>query len=339
MEPLNLNPNTGNNWLQYSYEIGVLLSYVLFGVTTTQAYLYYTRFPEDSRKLKALVVFVWYSTTHGHHILFFPSVLFTFATGIPKNSTSGCMDTSGARISFFGYRKYVLSKKPYISYFSWTLAFLRCLAAIALGIAGILKDTLLHGYEVKWLWLINALWAVSITNDVVITTTLVYLLTIVLIDKLIVWTIETGMVTSCFPVLDDAGQPRLAGAVIHRNEMYHLFSVLDSLNSNDFQVFSNSLLASLNSRATIRAMNEISLFHSTPGSRTPKQMSTPRPLDVEMTTTKVSQIVQQIRRNLQHLRRFRPWISFSGNSSLGTAPDGETADFGSFISAEESGGI
>ncbi|KAJ7788663.1 hypothetical protein B0H14DRAFT_3503961 [Mycena olivaceomarginata] len=54
MEPLNLNPNTG------AYEIGVLLSYVLFGVTTTQAYLYYTRFPEDSRKLKALVVFVWY---------------------------------------------------------------------------------------------------------------------------------------------------------------------------------------------------------------------------------------------------------------------------------------
>jgi hypothetical protein len=39
------------------------------------------------------------------------------------------------------------------------------------------------------------------------------------------------------------------------------------------------------------------------------------------------------------LHRFRPWISFSGNSSLGTAPDGETADFGSFTSAEESGGI
>jgi hypothetical protein len=28
---------------------------MLFGVTTTQAYIYYSRFPDDSRKLKALV--------------------------------------------------------------------------------------------------------------------------------------------------------------------------------------------------------------------------------------------------------------------------------------------
>jgi hypothetical protein len=36
-------------------EIGVLFSYVLFGVMTTQTYIYYSRFPDDSRKLKALV--------------------------------------------------------------------------------------------------------------------------------------------------------------------------------------------------------------------------------------------------------------------------------------------
>jgi hypothetical protein len=36
-------------------EIGVLVSYVLFGVTITQTYIYYSRFPDDSRKLKALV--------------------------------------------------------------------------------------------------------------------------------------------------------------------------------------------------------------------------------------------------------------------------------------------
>ncbi|KAJ6540208.1 hypothetical protein DFH09DRAFT_1323225 [Mycena vulgaris] len=46
-------------------EVGVLISYVLFGVTTTQAYIYYGRFPEDSWRLKLLarlatVAFVWF---------------------------------------------------------------------------------------------------------------------------------------------------------------------------------------------------------------------------------------------------------------------------------------
>jgi hypothetical protein len=36
-------------------QIGVLISYVLFGVTTTQTYIYYSRFPDDSPKLKAFV--------------------------------------------------------------------------------------------------------------------------------------------------------------------------------------------------------------------------------------------------------------------------------------------
>jgi hypothetical protein len=36
-------------------EIGILTSYVLLGVTITQTYIYYSRFPQDPRKLKALV--------------------------------------------------------------------------------------------------------------------------------------------------------------------------------------------------------------------------------------------------------------------------------------------
>ncbi|KAF8211066.1 hypothetical protein K438DRAFT_103405 [Mycena galopus ATCC 62051] len=39
--------------------VGVLFSYVLFGVTTTQAYLYSGRFPNDSSKMKLLVTCVW----------------------------------------------------------------------------------------------------------------------------------------------------------------------------------------------------------------------------------------------------------------------------------------
>ncbi|KAJ7214427.1 hypothetical protein GGX14DRAFT_610871 [Mycena pura] len=44
-----------------AFQIGILVSYMLFGITTSQAYVYYTRFPEDSTRLnlKALVAFVW----------------------------------------------------------------------------------------------------------------------------------------------------------------------------------------------------------------------------------------------------------------------------------------
>ncbi|KAJ6571626.1 hypothetical protein B0H19DRAFT_1372640 [Mycena capillaripes] len=38
-----------------AYKLGVLASYILFGVTTTQVYIYYYRFPDDSLNLKALV--------------------------------------------------------------------------------------------------------------------------------------------------------------------------------------------------------------------------------------------------------------------------------------------
>ncbi|KAJ7735572.1 hypothetical protein B0H14DRAFT_3516821 [Mycena olivaceomarginata] len=39
-------------------EVGVLTSYVLLGVTITQTYIYYSRFPQDPRKLEALVALV-----------------------------------------------------------------------------------------------------------------------------------------------------------------------------------------------------------------------------------------------------------------------------------------
>jgi hypothetical protein len=42
-------------FLSGAYQIGVLVSYMLFGVTTAQTYIYYGRFPDDSPKFKALV--------------------------------------------------------------------------------------------------------------------------------------------------------------------------------------------------------------------------------------------------------------------------------------------
>lgn len=43
------------NFLLGAFQIGVLVSYALFGIVTAQTYTYFAKFPEDSLKLKILV--------------------------------------------------------------------------------------------------------------------------------------------------------------------------------------------------------------------------------------------------------------------------------------------
>ncbi|KAJ6567127.1 hypothetical protein B0H19DRAFT_1233033 [Mycena capillaripes] len=54
-------PSPPNNTLGSpgAMEIGTFISYILFGVMTTQVYTYYGRFPNDSRKLKFLASGSW----------------------------------------------------------------------------------------------------------------------------------------------------------------------------------------------------------------------------------------------------------------------------------------
>lgn len=56
MEPL---PSFDIDGTIGALEIGVFLSYILFGVETMQAYIYYGRFPDDCLYMKILVAMVW----------------------------------------------------------------------------------------------------------------------------------------------------------------------------------------------------------------------------------------------------------------------------------------
>ncbi|KAJ7889262.1 hypothetical protein B0H13DRAFT_2341604 [Mycena leptocephala] len=269
-------------------EIGVIVSYVLFGVATTQTYIYYSRFPDDSCKLKVLVAFVWYggfvvernrAPEHGlgfrfcevGHALCMGHALYVYTIsdyahperilGTPPISfTVGIVFSGVIGVcvqAFFSFRIYGLSKKLVIPIVTWGMAFLRLvLSAVmvyeALGMAA--ADV----SEVKWQWLLIVTWSISATNDLTVTATLVVLLyrerrnahtrTGALVDKLILWTIETGMLTSSASVVI------LACYVTMKNNFIWvgLYNVLPRL-------FSNSLLASLNSRMTLRAMNEVPL--------------------------------------------------------------------------------
>ncbi|KAJ7916165.1 hypothetical protein B0H13DRAFT_1871419 [Mycena leptocephala] len=287
------------------FQIGVLISYVLFGVTTTQAYIYYSRFPDDSPKIKGLVAFVWLCEIA--HVICIGHVLYTYtisdythperlALAAPKSLSTSILFSGIIAASvqgFFSFRIYTLSKKLYITLIIWTMSFLRLLGTVVAFVVA-LRMIILARFEAQWGWLLTVTWSVSTANDLAITVTLVVLLrsqrtsmykrTTALVDKLITWTIETGLLTSaagivmlvCFVTMKQNSRDASALKIstIRNSNLVKSFQTPSWLDGD--------VLSSLNSRATLRAMNEIPLpsLTSPIGARS----------DTGMQITKVTQI-------------------------------------------------
>ncbi|KAJ7778222.1 hypothetical protein B0H16DRAFT_1711749 [Mycena metata] len=246
-----------------AYELGVLASFILFGVTTTQVYIYYTRFPHDSSTVKFLVAFVW--ACEMAHAICIGATLYSMTVVdfgrpellllIPRSLATAVIFSGivGACVQvFFAYRIYGVSNSLYIPCLSWFLSFCRLLGSIMGCVYGFTTKTIPE-YEVEWAWLLNSLWSVAAGNDLLIAGTLVYWLyrrrpegdqrTVALIDKLVAWTMETGVVTSAAGLLT-----LICFVTMKSNYIWIAFFVVVA------RLYSNSLLASLNSRATLRAL-------------------------------------------------------------------------------------
>ncbi|KAF8185294.1 hypothetical protein K438DRAFT_1974006 [Mycena galopus ATCC 62051] len=186
-------------------QTGVLVSYVLFGITTCQAHIYYGRFPEDSLRLKYLVAYVWYATPHfvqdtwklnlwrlcelaftisvGHALYTYTitdygqlakSVVQTMPLSIGSTGFFSGIIVAPVQV-FFAHRAYALSRKPLIPCALWALAFLVFLGSMALaGIA--LRGATLRNYGGQWGWLAITTWSLSVMTDIGITVVLVFLL-------------------------------------------------------------------------------------------------------------------------------------------------------------------
>ncbi|KAJ7857271.1 hypothetical protein B0H14DRAFT_3639503 [Mycena olivaceomarginata] len=216
-------------------EIGDLITYALFGVTTVQAYIYYGRFPNDDSKLKALVTFVWYASliadfhalkvvTAGHAIYTLTisdfGQFFQSLGPAPKSVgvsffAGGITVRIGRSRRFSGWDSSLtesmpFTKKLYIPMISWCMLFVRLLGTTAVFVT-VLQMTSLFAYQERWGWLLTTVWCISAANDLTITAALVANLishrshihkrTVVLVDKLVMWTIETGMLTSIMTVV------------------------------------------------------------------------------------------------------------------------------------------
>ncbi|KAK7028312.1 hypothetical protein R3P38DRAFT_919748 [Favolaschia claudopus] len=267
-----------------AYLIGVLVSYLLLGVATSQAYGYYHRFPTDSLQLKFLVGFVWLcSVAHvvlnGHALFVFMISDLTHPDRIFDQPTPKSFETvflfygliAACVQGFFSYRIYAFSKKLHIPILIWILVFvhlLSCTGSFAMG----LRAPSLPAYQAETDWLAIVGWTVGATCDVLITVTLVILLyrqrttvtrrsTLAQLDKLILWSLETGLMTSITATL-----ALICFIAMKRNFLYLTFFAIEP------QVVVNSLLATLNSREALRAMNECEVDLTIPMAFTEKSM-------------------------------------------------------------------
>ncbi|KAF7345483.1 hypothetical protein MVEN_01566700 [Mycena venus] len=250
--------------------VGVLLSYVLFGVTTTQTYLYSGRFPNDSRKTKLLVTCVWFLELG--HVICIGHTLYTMVvtdfghperlTTIPQSLVQG----------FFSYRIYRLWKRLYIPLLTWALSFLFLGATSAVFVIG-LQSMPFPVFEKQWGFLLNTLWAVAAANDLIIASTLVFWLVrkredseqmTPVVDKVIGWTIETGVITrrvlyfssvfgDCHLTLHQCGRNPEPRMLCDDEEQLHL----DRLNTTHQTLI--VFYFSLNSRGTLRTMTQKSI--------------------------------------------------------------------------------
>ncbi|KAJ7773814.1 hypothetical protein B0H16DRAFT_1713669 [Mycena metata] len=146
-----------------AFQIGVLVSYALFGIVTAQTYTYFAKFLEDSLKLKILVSIVW-ACKVAHtlclgHVLFIATISdygrLEILTGAPPKTLELAILFAGfvniSVQSFFTLRIYKLSNHLSISIIIWAILFLRLVGVAVLTVAGI-RMTSLRNFEAQWGW-------------------------------------------------------------------------------------------------------------------------------------------------------------------------------------------
>ncbi|KAF7373567.1 hypothetical protein MSAN_00567100 [Mycena sanguinolenta] len=264
--PACMDPAVSFNSTLGALEIGVLLSCILFGVTTTQIFTYYGLFPEDSLSLKALPAFVWVCELVNTICL--GNLMYTYTVSdflhperligspVPKTLSVATLFSGLIAASvhgFFAFRIYAFNKQIIIPGLIWFTALLLLLGRVTVFFTSVHAASL-TAYLAKYEWLLLTNWSVSVASDFILAATLVVALlsqrsrahktTAALMDKLIEWTIETGLLTSVSSIA-----MLICFATMKTNFIWIAVYAVNT------RLFSNSLMASLNSRATLRAMN------------------------------------------------------------------------------------
>ncbi|KAJ7889854.1 hypothetical protein B0H14DRAFT_2691086 [Mycena olivaceomarginata] len=253
-------------------EIGVFLSLIMFGVVAVQGYVYFRNSRPDRTGLKLLVGSVLFfelcHTVASCHAIYYFTVILAGMPELAKPANSYSVSIlpvfetliTALVQGFFAYRIRLLSGRIYISLVCWTLCLLRFIGGMGVAAEGFLDVPREPDYfrlQDTYGWLITSSLNVGAVLDVLIAVSLCFYIRRLytpynlpkseeLINRLITWTIQTGLITSLMSI----------AVVVAFQTMKHNFIWL-ALYTFLAKLYSNSLLVSLNarphSRAAIRA--------------------------------------------------------------------------------------
>ncbi|KJA17966.1 hypothetical protein HYPSUDRAFT_79446 [Hypholoma sublateritium FD-334 SS-4] len=242
-------------------EIGATVSVFLFGVATLQAHVYFTRFPDDRRYFKALVACVWLLEL-GHTIavayeLYRTTILLYDAPNVEMmpHPALGAVIILGAYIAtltqiFFCYRLYTVLPPP-LRPIGPATALASAARSVLVTYAGAVAISAASyaAFVARMHRWVTVLLALGAAIDVVIAGAMVYFLlakrerthmrTVRLIDRLIAFTLRTGLVTSMAAV---------SVIVVYKVMPSNL--VFLAVYTSFSKLYTNSLLFSFNSRAS-----------------------------------------------------------------------------------------
>jgi len=243
---------------------------LLYGMATVQAYRYTEGKFKDPFWIPTMVAFVWILETL--HTVFLwmllylltvthygqPSTLeeipWTFAVTFPLSAWLGSITQI-----FFAYRVKVLSGRMIIPIIAWSGSVLRCALGTTAGGLLITSKTI-PVFFARYQWLATTPFVLNVVVDILNTSSLCYYLlrrrsssktTQRKVEKLVMYTIETGLITSLCAVAI-----AICSLILHDNIVYMgLFLVYPKL-------FSNSLFTSLNARQSLRQTNSTQVWNT-----------------------------------------------------------------------------
>ncbi|KIL60962.1 hypothetical protein M378DRAFT_873327 [Amanita muscaria Koide BX008] len=240
-------------------QLGLLLSSVLWGIASVQAVIYYRKFKSDTVLVKVAIGVVWFADTM--YIILEATSQYQIMHGIFNMSrylVSVALVFSASMQSVvqvvYAFRQYRLSNQLWIPLICCTGAAYEFITLVSYGVLVLNENFLVN--QIRYRWIITPSYIVYPIVDAIITGTFCYQLTKDrqqvmqqtkrIIDKLVLWTIQSGLITSLIAIAIVIMNLTLQGT-------NPLFLVLTMMISNLYPV---TLLASLNARSQLRSMNE-----------------------------------------------------------------------------------
>jgi len=241
-------------------EIGVLMSIFLFGIATVQVFIYSQSNFKDSLQLRFLVGLIYsLETIHSVCIcaLLYSLTVVNYGVATTIADAPWSLDLSavlsawiGAIIqAFFTYRVKVLSGRLVIPIMIWTLSLSRASLGIMIGVVTLRSKTLTKFID-DYPWLVTTQLVLGAVIDVLNTSSICFYLlrrrsnismSHKLVDRIVIWSIETGMVTSVTAVA------MMICAIAMPHNLVYIGILMPYA-----KMFSNSLFASLNARRWLR---------------------------------------------------------------------------------------